>query len=64
MPTLSQVSISFDEKKGFEALHGPIYNYIAEMLMGLTLEHLDNIGGVVFADAETEAIIYDTKGEK
>ena len=61
-PPLSQVSISFEEKQGFEALHGPIYKYIAEMLTGMTLEHLDMIGGVVFAEADTGKVIYDTKG--
>ena len=60
-PLMSQVSISFDEKKKIEELGGPIYKYIVEMLTGMTLENLNKLGGVIFADAETEKVIHDTK---
>src|SRR5205807_4035743 len=56
---MSQVSISFDEKKGFEALHGPVYTYILEMLTGLSEEEIEKLGGAIFRDAKTEEKIWE-----
>ena len=59
-PLMSQVSISFDEKKGFEALHAPIYKYVVEMLTGIPYEEIAKHGGAEFVDSESEEVIYDT----
>ena len=61
---MSQVSISFDEKKTYEELERSVYTYILEMLTGLSEEEIEKLGGAIFRDAKTEEIIYDTKGEK
>jgi hypothetical protein len=60
---LPQISISFDEKKGFEAIHGPVYKYIVEMLCGVSYSEIAGIGGARFVDAETERLIYELKEE-
>jgi hypothetical protein len=57
-PLMSQVSISFDEKKGFEALHAPIYKYVVEMLTGMPYEEIAKLGGAEFVD-EDEKVIYE-----
>ena len=59
-PLMSQVSISFDEKKGFEDLHGPIYKYVVEMLTGISYDNLGKYGGAKFID-EDENVIFDTE---
>jgi hypothetical protein len=61
-PLMSQVSISFDEKKGFEVLHAPIYKYVVEMLTGISYEEIAKLGGAQFVD-ENEKVIYDTENE-
>jgi hypothetical protein len=60
---LPQISISFDSKSGFEAIHGPIYRHVLELLTGLSRGEIDAIGGGVFVDAVSEMPIYDTKKE-
>ena len=60
---LPQISISFDTKSGFEAIHGPIYRQVLELLTGLSKEEIDTIGGGVFIDAVSEQAIYDTRKE-
>src|SRR5260221_10864120 len=60
---LPQISISFDEKSGFEAIHGPVYKYIIEMLAGVSVSEIMRVGGARFVDAETERVIYELKEE-
>ena len=60
---LPQISISFDMKSGFEAIHGPIYRHVLELLTGLSAEEINSIGGGVFVNAVTELPIYDTRKE-
>ena len=62
-PMLPQMSINFEAKSGFEAIHGPIYRHVLELLTGLTSEEIDSIGGGVFVDAASELPIYDTRKE-
>jgi len=60
---LPQISISYDTKSGFEAIHGPIYRHVLELLTGLTYDEIKSIGGGVFVDAVSEQAIYDTRKE-
>jgi len=58
---LSQISISFNEKSGFEAIHGPIYRHVLELLTGLGQNEIEKLGGGVFIDAKSEQTIYETQ---
>ena len=61
-PLMSQVSISFDEKKRFEDLHAPIYKYVVEMLTGIPYDEIAKYGGAKFVD-ENEKVIYEIGGK-
>ena len=60
---IPQMSISFATRSNYEAIHGPMYRHVLEMLTGLTSEEIDKIGGGVFVEATTETPLYDTRKE-
>ncbi|MFI5202325.1 MAG: hypothetical protein ACHQNE_08055 [Candidatus Kapaibacterium sp.] len=60
MPT---VSIGYDTRVNFEQIHGPIYEHIAELLTGLSVESLKKIG-FLFKDGKTDKPIYPLRNGK
>ncbi len=59
---LPQVSISFDERPdNFDNIHPAIYRHVMEMLTGLEMETIEELGGARFIDSENEKKFFDTK---
>lgn len=58
-PLVASVFISYEDKSDFEMLHGSIWKHIAELLTGLSMEKLQELGQVVFVDAKTMEIVFD-----
>ena len=57
---VASVFISYDSKSSFEIIHGSVWEHIAELLTGLQVEKLQELGGVVFVDAKTMEILFES----
>src|SRR2546430_1105485 len=60
---LPTVSIGYDTRVGFESIHGPVYDHVAELLTGLSAEKLKKIG-FVFKDGKTDQQIFPSRNGK
>ena len=47
---IPSVLIGYHTKAEFESLHGPLWKQVATMLMGLTWEQIEELGGVTLHD--------------
>ena len=56
---VASVFISYENKSNFEIIHGSIWEHIAELLTGLSVEKLQELGGVVFVDPKTLGTLFE-----
>jgi hypothetical protein len=56
---VSSISIEWSTKDDFEQQHGPIWDHVAAVLTGLTLEQLGTLEGYQVFDLMRERTIYD-----
>ena len=57
---VSSVAIEYGTKFDLEQAHGPIWDHVALVLSGLSLEELATLGGYRVLDLTNEKIIYDS----
>ncbi len=58
---VSSISIEWNTKSDFEQEHGPIWDHIAVVLTGLSLEQLATLGGYQVYDLMREQTVYDSE---
>jgi hypothetical protein len=58
---VSNISIEWTTKSDFEQQHGPIWEHIAMVLTGLTLDQLNSLGGYQVYDLMAEQIAFDSR---
>ena len=60
---VASVFISYEDKSKFERIQGSIWEHIVEILTSLSVEKLQEFGGVVFVDTKTMEILFEPSVE-
>lgn len=55
---VSSISVEYGTRHEFEELHGPIWEHVAIMLTGLSIDQLDQLEGFEIIDASTWQSVY------
>jgi len=58
---VSSITIEWTTKDDFEQVHGPIWDHIAMVLTGLSIEQLETIDGYQVYDLKTEQTVFDSQ---
>jgi hypothetical protein len=56
---LPMVFFGYNTPGEFDTLHRPLWPQAAQLLTGLTMEQIGQLGGLKFSDAKTEATIWE-----
>lgn len=59
----SSLSIEYGTQSDFEQMHGPVWDHVAMVLSGLSLEDLSVLGGYRIFDLDTEEVVFDSTAE-
>jgi hypothetical protein len=56
---LPTVSFGYDRPEEFEARHGRLWPQAAQLLTGLTMEQISDLGGLLFYNPLTDEVIWE-----
>ncbi|MEM7532108.1 MAG: hypothetical protein AAF639_08030 [Chloroflexota bacterium] len=57
---VSSVYIGFDKKEDISQIHESIWNQVFTMLTGLTIDEINDLGGIAIENPLTEKFVYNS----
>jgi hypothetical protein len=63
-PMVSSISIEWSTKSDFEQQHGPLWDHVAMVLTGLSIEQLQSLDGYQIYDLLSERNIFDSQATR